>query len=443
MILTAKALLAIVALAFTWRAQLLVADAKLPSRVYDRWILLIVAITRLGVYGTIFFVLNYEPQSDLVVYYVEAGEVRDGKIPLVDIATAYGPGFDYVVAAITQVWNSSKAIVLFSLILELCSVPVWMKVGRRAFTEDETRRAAALYALNPLAISTVAIAGQNHVWQSLLLALSLLAAARERDAMSGLWLGVSVVAVKFLALLFAPVVFLGSRRRAVWATAFLAPPLVGYAIVMALGAQPWRQVMFHALHASSGNLPFLLSLAGVTLATPDQRLAADALALGVLCALFLAAVWRYGAPTGARAVVMCAFVLIVTLLVQKKAFASYLIIVMFPLALAAAAQPRPRLALMFVQAVSALATLEPSLWFRWLEQNDLSSLMQPTLPDGVARPEALAFLLCDMVLVASYVVLLAMLWRTGATSRSPAGAASPEACRSPAVCAACGAGPQA
>jgi Gpi18-like mannosyltransferase len=175
----------------------------------------------------IFFALGIEPHSDVTVYYSEAEAALHGAIPLVGIHTAYGPLFDEITAVAIACWHSPAALVFLAILVELCSFPVWLKVAREAFTERATRRAAVLYTLNPLAISTVAIGGQNHVGISLLLALSLLALLRNREGWSGLSLGFSIIAVKFLSLLFAPVIFLAARHRVKWTISFLIFPIAG------------------------------------------------------------------------------------------------------------------------------------------------------------------------------------------------------------------------
>ena len=46
-----------------------------------------------------------------------------------------------------------------------------------------------------------------------------------------------------------------------------------------LGANPLEQVRFHATYNSSGNLPYVLGLIGVTFEAPLQRTVANALGL--------------------------------------------------------------------------------------------------------------------------------------------------------------------
>ena len=412
MILGAKLLLAIVGCCLTFALLNWCSRPTLTSRAHDIVMICIVIFSRLAIFFILFLCFRVPPQSDVTVYYREAVAALGGGVPLVSIPTAYGPLFDEIAALVVFVWDSPVALVFVVVLLEIASFPLWLRVGRAAFTEIETRRAAALYALNPLAISTVVIAGQNHVGISFFLAIAFLGLLRDRDGLSGACVGLSIIAIKFLSLLFAPVLFLAARRRVAWATSFLVFPVAGYGFVALAGAHPSNQIAFHAYYSSSGNLPFLLSAVGLTFAQPQQRLIADVVAFAILCAAFLAALWRFGFPPNAsRAVLMCGFVLLVTLIVSKKAFGSYLIVALFPICLIVARQERFPAAVIGFLLILALATLEPSLWFRWMRENQLDVLMKQSLPSDMVWSKVMLFFFCDLVLVGGYVWLSTMAWR--------------------------------
>ena len=162
-------------------------NPTLTRRTYDLATISLIVLSRLGLFTTIFVIFQINPRSDVTVYYREAVAALHGEIPLVGIHTAYGPLFDEIAAIIVACWHSPVALVLFAVLLGILFFPIWLRFGRLAFTEMQTRRAAAFYAFNPLAVSTVAIAGQNHVGISLLLALSLLALLNKREGWSGIF----------------------------------------------------------------------------------------------------------------------------------------------------------------------------------------------------------------------------------------------------------------
>jgi hypothetical protein len=410
MILAVKFLLVILSVAITVPLSRWSCRPTFPRRTHDLAMISIVAVTRFGLFVVIFLWLGIPPRSDVTVYYSEAVAALHGQIPLVDIHTAYGPLFDEIAAAIVAGWNTPVALVFVAVLLEVLSFPIWLRVARMAFTEMQTRRAAALYALNPLAITTVVIAGQNHVGISLLLALSLLEMLKGRESWSGMYLGFSIIGINFLSLLFAPILFLAARRRIIWAVSFLIFPIAGYGAVTMLGAHPFDQVVFHAYYSSSGNLPFLLSAGGLMLTGPHLRLITDVVAFLALCGIFLAALRCFGLPDAPRVVLFCGFVLLVMLILSPKAFASYLIIALFPICLVIACQERQRLPEIVFLGVCGLATLEPSLWFRWMNETGLDPLLGYSLPPHVTRPHVVLFFLCELLLVGGYVWLLVMTW---------------------------------
>lgn len=273
MILEAKLLLGILC---TIAALFLLSQADrytiLSNSTFDKVAFSAFFVIRVGLYVAIFHFLGFVPRSDVVIYYDEARQVLAGKLPLVEIQTAYGPLFDWICASIIAVWNSAKALVLFSTIVELLTFPIWLRVGRAAFDEVTVRRAAVLYIFNPVVIGSVVIDGQNQIWLSLLLALSLLAIISQRRVLSGIYLGLSVVAVKFLALLFAPILFLSARKRTNWLLSFLIIPIIAYGVVLLLGGHPLDSAQVQVTDHSSGNLPYLLTVTGINVTNANQSL---------------------------------------------------------------------------------------------------------------------------------------------------------------------------
>jgi hypothetical protein len=192
--------------------------------------------------------------------------------------------------------------------------------------------------------------------------------------------------------------------------AFAIIPIVGYGIIISLGANPFDQIQFHAHHVSSGNIPYLLGALGITLTDPGERQIANIVGLIVLSTVFLVAIRSFGLPKGHQAVTLCAIVLITTLLTNKKGFPSYLVIVLFPVCLTVAKANMRWPIWTFVLIVSGLATLDTSLWFNWLGQREIDVIRSPELPFDVTRAHLLIFFVCDLSLVFGYIGLLAVLW---------------------------------
>jgi hypothetical protein len=127
MVLAAKALLGLLGLVLVIPVSAWAIRSGISNRKYDAAILLVMSGSRIGLFVIMFLVMGINPQSDVTVYYDEGSAVLAGKVPLVDIHTAYGPLFDYIIAAIIFCWNSTVALVFVALVLEICSLPIWMR----------------------------------------------------------------------------------------------------------------------------------------------------------------------------------------------------------------------------------------------------------------------------------------------------------------------------
>jgi hypothetical protein len=238
--------------------------------------------------------------------------------------------------------------------------------------------------------------------------------------LGAMWLGVATVATKFLSLLFAPIFFLHSNRRAVWTLCFAALPLVGYGTIWIGGGNPLKQVAFQAFDLSSGNLPYLLTITGIDLKNPISSLACNLASFALLASIFLAVFLRSGPRTARSLVLACGWVLILLMIVSKKSFADYLVIGLFPVCLGVAANLSRISAAFALCAVSAVAVVEQSLWFRWLNQGSLHLLFAPQLPPGVTRLNLEIFFAFELAVVAGYVWIFVILMSSLRASSSDA-----------------------
>lgn len=160
---------------------------------------------RLGMYFAVFIVAGVVAQSDIITYYDLGKHALAGEVPYRGFFNGYAPFFPYAASLPLRLWDSPKTLVLLSVLCELASLPFWFAVSRRGFGERVTRDATVLYLWNPLLLCATPLGGQNHVWLSLTLAISLHLLGRRKDLASGLVFGAGVVIVKFLSLLHAPV----------------------------------------------------------------------------------------------------------------------------------------------------------------------------------------------------------------------------------------------
>jgi hypothetical protein len=238
--------------------------------------------------------------------------------------------------------------------------------------------------------------------------------------LSGLALGAVGGGLKLLAFLFAPALALAARRPLAWVAACLAVPL---ALLGAGGLGSLDVLLPLRLEAplhSSGNVPFVLGLLGVDLASPAVQGVLSAALVAALGAAALGVRSRR-AEGSLRVAHALALLLLTFLLASRKSYTSYLVTGFFPLCLSVAAPGLSTRTVVLFGALGTAAVVEPSAWFRWLERRAPGELLAQAPAGG---PLAVAaFLLLEGVLLAGYLWLLVRTWRAlrcGGEVASPA-----------------------
>ena len=374
-----------------------------------RGLLAAYVISRVVLFGAVYGVAGLAPMSDVTVYYAEATAALAGQVPLVDIPTAWGPLFPYLAALPLVLSDSAVGIVALALLFEALSLPLWLVAGDRTFGATVTTRGLLAYVCCPLSLVNVPITGQNHVWLATFAAASVVMLITGRPAWSGWWTGVSVVAVKFLSLLWAPVFWLVTPARPRWAWGFAVPVAAVYAVVWWMGADLLAQIRFHAADNSSGNLPFLLGAVGVNASVPWIRHVMNGVAVMVLGGVLAAGVVTARVRTPRQAVLMMPLLLVVLLILSKKSFASYSEAALFPLCLSFACLRWSTWTIGAAGLFATLATVEPSLWFRWMDAGEFAPIW--TWVNRGDAGLAAAFVTVDAALVGAYVMIAIVLWR--------------------------------
>lgn len=248
-------------------ATLFLAFRPLPQRLvsasqqtFDVLYFTLFVCSRLLVFGLIFFALHIGPRGDVVTYYYpEAFRTLHGALAYRDFPSSYAPLFSYIGALVLWLNNTPLALIAFTILVETCSVPIWFAAIRPCCAEPTFRRGALLYLAQPLMLFNVAIDGGNNVWIALSLALALLCLGQRRDAASGVSYSISIIAVKFLALIFGPILFLSARRRLAWIAGFLLPTLIVFGIFAAKHANILLPFQQEGNLQLGGSLPLLFS----------------------------------------------------------------------------------------------------------------------------------------------------------------------------------------
>ena len=378
---------------------------RITNVAFWRWALGVAIVSRLGVFLALYVILGQSVRMDVSAYYLpQAQAALSGQLPYRDFVSSYGPLFPYVSAIAVWFWPSAKAIVLLTILLEIISVPIWVGVGRRLVSENAVRIAAVLYLTNPLVILYSPVLGYNQAWISLCLAGAIWLLLRQRNLLSGLAMGASIVAVKILGIIFVPVLALTARRRLIWCVSLLLASSVVYAPLLAMHVDILQPIRTESALTTSGNLPYLLTAVGIQTSGTAGAIWTAVLLAG-MAAVFLPAAWRHRQEPVKIVLPFLGLVFMTFMILSRKAYPQYLVTCMFALCLAAAEQARSKVWIpLLLAGLSQLLCLEPSLRGMWLNEMDFNMLRAG---DASLRAGAIALLAVEVVVLVGYV----WLWR--------------------------------
>ena len=376
-----------------------------PAPVFDRWLIAAFFVSRLGLYGLIFFVAHIPPRGDVFGFYLpEALRAMLGGLPYRDILTSYAPLHPYLDAAVLLVWRSPLALILFALLWEAALLPLWLRLGRLCFGEERTRMAALLYVASPISLQFVTVDGQDNVIIAVLLATGMLCLLKRKDLLSGVLVALGVAFVKFLPLLYLPLFLAANRRRWQWALGFGGVVCLAYGPFAALHLPLLYPLRFEGQARTASNLPYLFE--GVFGVQAPGRVGDALLLLGLSAVLLLTLRAFHGenARGRMRVLTLGSAALTLTLLVlSKKSWPPYLMLVFFPICLVFSGGRLGRLWLLLFACFGVVATVAHSFWATVFGQF-LAPAFHLALQQG--QPDALLFLGLQTALVGGYLWLL-------------------------------------
>jgi len=364
------------------------------------------AFLRVVVFVVLYMVMNLTPQSDNTVYYSEARAALTGGLIYRDFGSSYGPLFTYMDAAAVYLWDSPKSIVLFAIVIEIATFPLWMYLARRAFDETTCRSASLLYLLSPLPLFAVGVTGQNQSLGAAYLAIAILLLINQRDALAGLVMGLAIPGVKFLMALFAPITWAFSRQKLNFLITWLIFPIGVCAILWFAHADPTVPFQIQVNDQTSGNLPFFAGLLGANATSSAVRRCFDLFTLISLATVFLLHAFRTKTSEGAWLVNLCSVVGLTFMLCSKKSYTTYLVLFYFPLCISVARAGFSVASAVQFGIFNCIATLEPSLSFRWI--TNLSEAKIPSVAflsrfHDMPFLVSLTFIVINVALVSFYL----------------------------------------
>ena len=263
----------------------------------------------------------------------------------------------------------------------------------------------------------VAIDGQDNILIALALGLGLLLAARSRAVLSGGVLGLSIAAVKFLPLLWVPAFFLALRLRWRWLAGFSAAILLGYGYFALKRLDLLYPLKAEGALVSASNLPYLLTLLS-GLAFPPRLFDLILLLALAACFLWLARLAHHATPQRRLHLIAWSvpFVTMLLILLSKKSWPNYLMLILFSLCLLPSLRrPLPRALFLSLQFLGCTAH---SYWATFFLLAAAAPLHVRLL---AGDPRTLLLALSQATLVAGYIWLLTL---TARQLRSPKGGTS-------------------
>lgn len=374
----------------------------LSDRRFVQLLLALQLVPALALFVALYVVAGQDVTSDVPGYYVPvARAVLAGQMPYRDFPLSYGPLFPYVGAALLQLWNSPKIFALFAIALNALALVWWHSAAVACFDRQTARVSSVLYATSGHVL-VQALLGTNQAWIAAALAASTLLLVRRRDMASGLVQALALVAVKFLVLLFWPVLWICARHRLRWLCGAVLPIALVFGFLIGTGVDVLVPLREEGDLISSGNLPYLLAPLVERLGASAPRLfdGIALLLLGSAVVWLLVKAWKLPPESRLRWLMPALTLIGVTfMLFSKKSFTGYALFFLYPamLVLAQSIQ-RAHWRTAFVLAFNVLLAAEPSAWFylggdgrglgAWLATGHATALY--------------AFVLVDIALIACY-----------------------------------------
>lgn len=383
------------------------------------WIAL--ALLRLGVFATLYLLVGLTPTSDNVIYFDEAKSALAGGVIYRDFESTYGPLVTYMNAAAVYLWNSPKSIVLLAILTELGSFPLWLHLARRAFDEKSARLASMLYVLSPVPFFTTGVSGLNKSLGAAYLGLAIFFLLKNRDGLAGFVMGLAIPGVKFLMALFAPAVWVFSQQKVKFLITFLVPLFALYGVLFMLGADLTMPFKMQLNYQTSGNLPFFLGLLGLDAASQIVQRFFDFITVASLAIIFLIHVFQTRIEKVGWLIHMCSVVGLAFMFFSKKSYATYLVLFYFPLCISVARNSFSLISAVQFGIFNLVATLEPSLLFRWVLNYStirIPSLAFLTMVHRNPVYISVIFIICNLALVSFYCRFLVGTWRVMLHERS-------------------------
>jgi len=382
---------------------------QLSNPIFQKYFWIYWGISRLGIFLLFYALLQWEVTGDVIgYYYPQAEAVLSGQHIYQDFPSSYAPLFPYFLGMIIGCWNTPLAIILLAISMEVLTLICWKKTASRIANKEVVRLTMLLYLTAPLVLLNVAVNGQNQIWIAAFIALSVLLILNKKDFWAGMIFSGALILVKFLALLFLPVLFFLAKNRIKWSAGFSLLPLLIYGFLIFQGQDILVPFKAEAVLTSAGNIPYIVTSVlgirnGLLIENNYVQLFFYAILLlslsGIILLLFsnrkLTQIKYFPATL--------TLFLSLFLLLSNKSQTSYLVIGWFPICLLLAQDGITKSRTFLFLAISTFTILEPAFWYR-SQFVSLDVIWSASISDPVWR-DGVIMLIFDTILLLSYLQL--------------------------------------
>lgn len=363
------------------------------------------AATRVGGVVLLFGILRLPAPTDTSETYLhQAQGASQGLLSYRDFSTSMAPLAPYVLALVYRIWSTPYVFVIAACLIEGLLLWLWYRSPPNIASPKAVRIGLGAYLCSALPFTT-AVMGQDEIAIALLVGLLFVALDKGAWRVAAVGTGILLLTTKFTSLLFVPFLAWRSGHLFTYATVtFLIATPVNAAFHFA-GADLLAPLRFEGSLFTNGNLPFLLSYFSPDWVqdSPLGR-AVTLLFVGLFFALCLH-YWLRRRPTTPAAFEGIILAQLLLLMIVKKSYHTYLMLVM-PALMVLVAERCPRW-MPWLLVLTTASVTQQSVYFRLMKYTDLS-VWSWTLAPWYER----LFVSLDVVMVAGYCALIVALLRT-------------------------------